>query len=131
MADKTKKAQLTAEMTNYEIHQQLYKKAKPISQKALMTQYTSIGAWFSTRPEDNYYTLMCREKYDFTTFHFNNMNYMAGMEKVRDVLQSRGRVIDIQYNHQDDAYECWVKDSNGDVAMYYLFDSEFMVVEVE
>lgn len=119
------------EFSNYEIHKQLYGKMSIPTAETLKTQYVSIGAWFSTHPMSNYYTLMCREIYDFTVFHFNNMNYDAGMKEVKTTLTSRGKVLDINYSPDNDAYECWVKCNDGEIRMYLLFNSDFMTVEVE
>ena len=119
------------EFSNYEMHKQLYAAMAAPSEKTIGEQFVSIGAWFSTHPASNYYTLMCREIYDFTTFHFKNMNYDAGMKEVKKTLESRGKVIDISYSQNNDAYECWVKCNDGEIRMYMLFDSDFMVVEVE
>lgn len=118
-------------LTTYEINKRMYEHMNPMEPKKLLTQYSSIGAWFSTHLYDDYYCLMCREEYDFTIFHFNNKNYSKGMTEVREVLESRGTVIDIQYDHDNDGYNCWVKDKNGTAKMFYLFNCQFMVVEVE
>ena len=119
------------EFSNYEIHKQLYASMAAHSNKTINERYVSIGAWFSTHPASNYYTLMCREIYDFTVFHFNNMNYDKGIQEVKKTLLSRGEVLDINYSQENDTYECWIKCKDGEIRMYLLFDSNFMVVEVE
>lgn len=120
------------EFSNYDVHKQLYAALAEPSKEEILTKLTSIGAWFSTTPSCNYYTLMCREIYDFTTFHFNNMNYTKGMRKVEQVLKSRGKILDINYDAKNDAYECWVQSkSDNEIRMYYLFKSDFMIVEID
>lgn len=120
------------EVSNYEIHKQLYAtKAEPLSGDTLTQKMTSIGSWFSTNPVCNHYTLMCREIYDFTVLQFHDMNYSKGMELVQEILENRGQIIDIGYAHELNAYECWIKDHEGQVQMYLLFESDWIVVDVE
>ena len=59
------------------------------------------------------------------------MNYNRGMELVQEILENRGQIIDIGYAHGQNAYECWVKTHEGDVQMYMLFESDWIVVDVE
>ena len=120
------------EMSIYDIHKQLYSdKVEPLTKKQLTQKMASIGSWFSTNPKCNHYTLMCREIYDFTVLQFHDMNYNRGMELVQEILENRGQIIDIGYAHEQNAYECWVKTHEGDVQMYMLFESDWIVVDVE
>lgn len=120
------------EVNNYDIHKQLYSsKVEPLDEKHLKQKMASIGSWFSTNPTCNHYTLMCREIYDFTVLQFHDMNYNRGMELVQEILQNRGEIMDIGYAHAQNAYECWIKDADGQVQMYLLFESDWIVVDVE
>lgn len=121
------------ELTEFEIERQLYDKAK-IDVYRVLDGLSSIGAWFSTHLFSNYYCLMCRDKKvpDVTILHFKNMNYSKGMEEVRDLLESRGEILDIVYDHVNDAYKCWVRTKDDNKPnMYYLFDGEKMVIDIE
>lgn len=121
----------TVEFSSYDIHKQLYKKMAMPTEDEIHSKLVSIGAWFSTHPQNDYYMLMCREIYDFTVFHFNNMNYDQGMQEIKTTLNNRGQIIDITYSQENDSYECWIKSKDGEVRMYLLFNCDFMVVEVE
>ncbi|HAU87135.1 MAG TPA: hypothetical protein DCW90_17100 [Lachnospiraceae bacterium] len=120
----------TVELDSYSIHKQLYSKVDPPDEQTLKTQLASVGAWFSTNLKCNDYTLMCREKYDFTVLHFEDMNYDKGTQEVRSLLESRGTIMDIAYSHATGGYECWVKDSENEVSMYLLFESPWIIVNV-
>lgn len=120
------------ELTNYEIHKQLYATLSKPNELTLKAKLVGIGAWFSTKPQSNYYMLLCREINYYTMFHFNDMNYDKGMEELSEVLAERGELVDIVYSADNDAYECWVKDTETDeISMYYLFEADWMVVEIE
>lgn len=117
--------------TQYEAYKQLYGALAHPSEKTLKEQLTSLGSWFSVKPACNYYMLLCRERNDYTVLHFNNMNYLKGMQEVKEILESRGTIYDISYNSTVDAYECWIKDKDDEFAMYMFFAYDWGVVEVE
>ena len=117
--------------SNYDLHKQLYNSLEKPNDEEIKDTLSNLGAWFSIHPDSNDYCLMCREKYDFTIFHFKNMNYNQGMKEVQEVLESRGKIIDISYAQDSDGYECWVKNSAGEVSMYLLFNAKGMVIEIE
>ena len=120
----------TFELDNYDIHKQIYAQMEP-NQEKIEKQLTSIGAWFSAKYPCKYFTLMCREIYDFTTFHLISMNYEFAKQQLEALLLSRGEIISIEYIHAEDAYECWIKDKDQEVKMYYLFPSDWMIVEID
>lgn len=130
MTDDKKESKV--EIPIYDMYRQLYsEKVDPLTKEQLTQKMASIGSWFSTNPACNHYTLMCREIYDFTVLQFHNMNYNRGMELVQEILENRGQILDIGYAHEQNAYECWIKDHNGEVQMYMLFESDWIVVDVE
>lgn len=120
----------TFELNNYDIHKQLFSKIDPPDENKLTKMLTNVGAWFSTDMACNYYMLMCKEISYYTVFHFNNMNYDKGVAELKKTLQFRGTILDIVYVHAEDAYECWVKNPNGEVEMYYLFKYNWGVIEI-
>lgn len=127
---KSKNDKISVTLSNYEIQRQLYLKAEKPTDKEMNKKITSVGAWFSTHMECDYYMLLCKELSDYTVFHFNNMNYEKGMKELEEVLESRGIVKDIRYNANSDAYECWIE-KDGEVHMYLFFAYDWGIVEVE
>lgn len=123
------------EYSNYELQKMVYCQKPSLTKEKLNSDITSIGAWFSTSPKENYYMLLCREQNDFTVLHFNNMNYSQGCQEVKEILESRGEIIDIFYETEYDAYACWIRNPNDeggyDVDMYMLFKYGWGIVEVE
>lgn len=123
------------EYSNYEIQKMVYCQKPSLTDQQKSTLLASIGAWFSTAPLENYYMLLCRDKNDYTVLHFNNMNYMKGTEEVKEILESRGEIVDIFYETGTNSYSCWIRNPNDeggyDVDMYMLFDYSWGVVEVE
>ena len=117
-------------LSNYEMQKQLYLKAAKPTPKEMNKKITSVGAWFSTHMDCDYYMLLCKELSDYTVFHFNNMNYEKGMRELEEVLESRGIIKDIRYNAASDAYECWIE-KDEEIHMYLFFMYDWGIVEIE
>lgn len=99
-----------AGMSNYEINQQAYRNMEPLTEEELKTGLTNIGEWFSFVFKIEYAGILCRERNDYTVVHINNYNYNAAIQEIREVLESRGEIMDIQYMHGQDYYQCWVRE---------------------
>lgn len=76
-----------------------------------------------------YWMLLCRERYDFTVFHFSNsIDDLA--DAINECLRNRGDVIDF-VTRNDGSYEIWIRDKNTkENFAYYLFDYNGAVIEV-
>lgn len=114
----------------YEMNQQLVKKLPVLEGIKKDTALSSIGSWFSSHYKNHYYMLLCKEKSDYTVFYIPESNYLKAISEIQEVLESRGKIIAIDYVHGADAYECWVRDPEDlDVHMYMLFDYDWGVIE--
>ena len=126
---------MEVEFSNAEIQQMIYKQKPSLTEEQKTSLLTSVGEWFSTAPKENYYMLLCRDKNDYTLFHFNDMNYSQGVQEVKETLESRGEIIDIFYETAVNAYACWVRNEDGmgsyAVDMYLLFGYSWGVVEID
>lgn len=76
-----------------------------------------------------YFMLMCKEKSDFTLIHLNGYNYKRASDEVKEILESRGTLLAIDYVHGENHYECWVREEaedpeNSEVFMFKLFDAD-------
>lgn len=116
--------------TLYEANKEAYKNIKPPSKKEIDRQLAQIGAWLSSQYFKSYYMLYCREKHDFTIFHINDAEYLEAVQEIKEVLQTRGIILEVIYSHDFEFYECWVKDGD-EVSMYAFFPCEDWVIEVE
>ena len=50
--------------------------------------------------------LLCRERNDYTTIHINNFQFDKAIQELQEILESRGEVVDIQFAHESNAWEC-------------------------
>lgn len=124
------KSPMKVGMTLYEANQQMYAQTPKTTDIVLNTGLSSIGSWFSLHYKDTHFMLMCKEKSYFTILHFNDMNYQQAKEEVKACLAEQGTLWDIRYSHENDAYECWLRDENDEFHMYYLFDAQPLTIEI-
>lgn len=117
--------------TLYGINKQLYAKINPDQEKIdeRLNQIKLLGSW------NQYYMLLCREKNDYTIFHINeNLAFKDEQirKEIKEVLESRGTIIDIVQMNQLDFCECWIRENDtNEIFMYAFFPCQDWVIEVE
>ncbi len=116
----------------YELNKQAMRQLPPQSQKKLQKSLTSIGVWFGTfKQEDRWFMLLCREKYDYTVFHFKNPDYNQGVLNLKECIENRGQLFAIDYFHKENAYEIWIRNpETKEVSLYMLFNWAPMIIEI-
>lgn len=110
---------------------------KPVTKPQSIREFANVGAWFATDMDFKYFMLLCREAYDFTVFNMVTTNHHKAQQELQEVLESRGQVVFIEYNHDSECYEFWVKCNDTlkavtheSYVMYRLFPCNEWVVEV-
>lgn len=117
--------------TLYTMAQEEMKKVLPMNNYDLQRDLANIGAWFSTDMQEQYYMLLNRELSDYTVFNFLGMNYSKGIEELLEVLDGRGPVLQIDYNHDNKYFEIWVKYLMDNTPhMYILFPCSDFIIEI-
>lgn len=116
--------------TLYKVNQELYKQITPPKEKEVNKILAQVGAWLSSKFQEEYFMLYCREKDDFTIFHLEGSEYFEAVQELKEVLLSRGTILDIVYSHDFHFYECWIKNGN-DVSMYAFFPCGDWVITIE
>lgn len=125
--------------TQYEINKQGFSSGmvEPMTQTEVVNGFANIGAWLATEKEFKYFMLLNREAYDFTVFNMQSTNYAKMAKEIEEVLESRGQVVFIEYLHDDECYEIWIKcnewmkmRTNSEYVMYRFFNCNSWVIEV-
>lgn len=77
----------------------------------------------------SYWMLLCRERNDYTVFHYyNSVNNLA--DAINECLRNRGFVLDF-VRRDDGNYEIWIRDKETkENFVYYLFNYNEAVIEV-
>lgn len=117
--------------TVYELLQEEKTLMSPLTAKQLRKDLANIGAWFSIDMHEQYYMLLNKELSDYTVFNFLGMNYNKGVQELTEVLESRGPILQIDYNHTNKYFEIWVKYiEDNRPHMYILFPCPDFVIEI-
>jgi hypothetical protein len=66
---------------------------------------------------------MCKERSDFTLLHITDNQFTKGVYELKEILEGRGQILAIQYQHGEDAFEIWVK-KKDEVFMFMLFTAD-------
>ena len=136
-----------ATQTNYEINQEGYRHVEPLTEPDLTSKLTNIGAWFSFLDKIEYVGVLCRERNDYTVIHLHGYNYNKAVQELRELLESRGEIMDVDYAHGEDYFQVWVRERRTEsvdkvveglnyewkpqVWMFAVFNADDWVIEVE
>lgn len=114
----------------YELNKAMYQNMEPLSQLKLTQETVNIAQWFSKEKGYKYFMLLNNERHDYTIFAFNSPNFALARQELVDLIAARGgQVVAIEYEHDTDAYEIWIK-IEDEVYMYMLFDCNDFVIEI-
>lgn len=117
--------------TVYEWNKQEMSLQPPLPRDVLTKELANIGAWFSSDLTVKYYMLLNRELADYTVFNFLSHNYYKGVEELIEVLDRCGWAQAIEYNHEHDYFEIWVKNKcTLKTHLYLLFPCDDFIIEV-
>jgi hypothetical protein len=120
----------------YELNQQAYDRVFPLNKTELRIQLANIYEW--TREQRCKYTmLLCHDRRDYTIFRYktdeDKKYYDGAFRDLQECLENRGKILDIQYLQDQDAWEIWVRvfeDKGHQNYMYMFFNAEGFIVEV-
>lgn len=120
----------------YELNQQAYDKIKPLNITQKKEQFSNLYEWAKEQRCD-YLMLLCHERRDYTILRFKtreDKKYYNGIyNDLAECLNNRGRLLDVRYLQDQDAWEIWVRifeDKTHQNYMYMLFNAEGFVMEV-
>jgi hypothetical protein len=115
--------------TVYELCKTQMETLEPLDEATQKSELVNIGGWFSSNLCSRYYMLLNNELHDYTIFNFTNFNFTTGVKELSEVLQSRGDIISIDFNHDNNYFEIWMK-NNGQLFMYLLFPCDDFVIDI-
>lgn len=112
----------------YELNKKLVMKEKNLKDFEIKDSIREIHNKLKSQ-NNKYYCLLCREKYDFTVFHFKDVEEKFN-KALFECLTNRGNIKSIEEDtNSNEVYEIWIeKDDN--IFVYYLFPYDNGVLEV-
>lgn len=112
----------------YDMNRQLMSQIEPIDPNVLDQKYADVGAWFGSDRNHKNFMLLNRENHDYTVFRFEEPHYFNGVQELQAVLDGRGKVVAVDYNHDMEGYEFWVQIANDMPRMYCLFPCDDFII---
>lgn len=117
----------------YNMNKSLVAQEKPLDYIAFGVALAKVSNWFQ-QSRARYFMLLCHENRDYTLFNFVNKHaadpahYVHAAQELEECLVNRGKIISIEYQDTEDAWEIWIND--GEPKVYYLFKYDMGVIEV-
>lgn len=135
-------------MTNYEINQQAYANIEALTAEQINKDMQVMLEWISSCGKWNYLGILCRDKHDYTLVHINNNNFSQAIQETKEVLESRGEIVDIMYIPREECYQIWVRERRTEsiaelekestnfkwtpqVWLFMIFDATDWVIETD
>ena len=126
-------------MTLYQINKMAYQQVPKMNELQFNQMMNNISLWFSSKEKSRYFMLLSKELSDYTIFHLNTYDYSKAREELVELVNSRGIPVDIQYDHDTDTYDIWVRrisvdpttsKPTMDVVMYKMFECDDFIIEI-
>ena len=120
----------------YGLNQQAYDKIYPANNKEKKEYLSNLYEWVKEQRCD-YTMLLCHERRDYTILHYKDREDKtyknAIMKDLLECIENRGKLLDIQYIQDQDAWEIWIRvfeNKEHQNYMYMFFNAEGFIVEV-
>lgn len=122
----------------YELNQQAYNGISPLTDEEIANNLSNVFEWLYER-RCSCAMLLCHDRRDYTIFNYIEKRkgaYEDGtLGDLRECLENRGKILDVQYLQDNDCWEIWLRIFNQETCtpenyMYMFFDAEDFVVEV-
>ena len=113
--------------TIYDINKNIMSKMDKLSNPALMNKLKKVEQYFNENKM--YFMLLCHERRDFTLFRLIETNSSQEAASIlKECLQNRGMVLEIEKVEETNAFEIWLKIDN-EAFSYYLFPYDDAIIE--
>ena len=113
----------------YDMNKQATLSERPLKKHEIKDKMIDVKKFFADGQK--YFMLLCRERYDFTIFNFNEKTDFSLQHAIKDLqecLENRGSIISIDLDSTGLAYEIWIV-VDEQAFVYYLFPYDTGVLE--
>ena len=113
----------------YDMNKQATLSERPLKKHEIKDKMINVKKFFADGQK--YFMLLCRERYDFTIFNFNEKTDFSLQHAIKDLqecLENRGSIISIDLDSTGLAYEIWIV-ADEQAFVYYLFPYDTGVLE--
>lgn len=116
--------------TLYEMNQQIMSQLAPMNDKMVDIELANVGVWFGSQRDFRYFMLLDKYRADYTVFNIESSNYHKATCELKALLQERGNILSVEYNHNAEYYEIWV-DIDGTANMFVLFPCNDFIITID
>lgn len=105
---------------------------KEISKEEMPDKLKTIGN-FIRNANNQYFMLLCRERYDFTLFNLQSatdLSIIKAKIELETCMRNRGTVLSIEPTEDKGAIEIWIK-IDDEAFVYYFFPYDLGVIEIK
>lgn len=102
----------------------------PMEEELLKQKIGNISAWFGSNINYKYFMLLNNDRRDYTIFNVESHNYHNAYLGLMDCVNGRGEVISVDYDHDNEYYEIWIRcHDTKQVTMYVVFPCNDFVID--
>ena len=116
----------------YEFNKNIMKQLPVIEKEGMNKVKETLVEYYEYSPFDSYLMMLCREKHDYTLFHFSGNNDSAFPDDVLECFENRGvGIVNCEIIDNGVAMEIWVKAPGQmeEADLYYIFPADQMVID--
>ncbi len=118
-------------LTTYDLNKMAYAKIPSLEQygEEWNKKLNALILWVSSNSSE-YYMLLNNELHYYTVFHIRPMAEPSGYfnDEISNCLMSIGDLLDIDWNEETGAFECWLK-HEGNIYMFPFFKYDEGVIK--
>lgn len=127
-------AEFETGMTVYDFLRSEMSKQTPLTTAQKQVAVDKIAEYFSDGFKTKgarYFLLLCNERRYYTVFHLTSMlsNFKTAAAECIACCLDNGVILSVDVN-EDNVYEIWIKNRDGEVNCYHLFDYTAAVIEI-
>ena len=113
----------------YDFNKEAMKNENPLDPIQFNLKTNEIAIELQER-ESQYWMLLCHERRDYTIFNIIACQDHKDIEcELKPTLLNRGTIISIE-KQPDENWEIWIRDSENENFVYYLFPYDNGVIEI-
>ena len=116
-------------LNEYAFNQSMMEQMPPIDEDTLRQNLGTLSAWFGSNIDFRYFMMLNNDLHDYTVFDVGSKNYYNASVELYECLKYRGEVVAIDFNHDYDYYEVWIRHRTEEkICLYIIFPCNDFII---
>ena len=116
-------------LNEYALNQSMMEQMPAMDDDILRQNLGTLSAWFGSNINYRYFMMLNNDVHDYTIFDVESKNYHNASVELYECFKYRGEVLAIDFNHDYDYYEVWVRrHDDGQPYLYIIFPCNDFVI---